>query len=374
MPSGVEKTMSIEIRVPSLGESIVDATIVQWLKKPGDAVDRNEPVVELETDKVNVEIPAEQAGVLESITRNEGDNVEVGELLGMILEGATAEAPSQEESTPAEKPAAEPVQKAAPAEAVAAGSRRAGPEARRIADERSIDLSSVAGTGAGGRVLPQDVLQYQPAAAQQPAASASQSSQTPASSAPTTLPEIGLNGRGDEREERVRLTRRRQTIARRLVEAQQTAAMLTTFNEVDMSAVMDIRARRRDDFEQRHGVRLGYMSFFTKAVVGALKVHPEVNAELDGDELILKNYYDIGIAVGAEEGLVVPVIRDADRKSFAAIESEIRELATKVRDKTLGIEELMGGTFTITNGGIMVRCSRPRSSTRPRSAFWVCIR
>ncbi len=344
--------MSIEIRVPSLGESIVDATIVQWLKKPGEAVDRNEPVVELETDKVNVEIPAEQAGVLESITRNEGDNVEVGELLGMILEGATAEAPSQEESTPAEEPAAEPVQKAAPAEPVAAGSRRAGPEARRIADERSIDLSSVAGTGAGGRVLPQDVLQYQPAASQQPAASASQPSQTPAPSAPAALPEIGLNGRGDEREERVRLSRRRQTIARRLVEAQQTAAMLTTFNEVDMSAVMDIRARRRDDFEQRHGVRLGYMSFFTKAVVGALKAHPEVNAELDGDELILKNYYDIGIAVGAEEGLVVPVVRDADRKSFAEIESEIRELATKVRDKTLGIEELMGGTFTITNGGI----------------------
>ncbi len=339
--------MSIEIRVPSLGESIVDATIVQWLKKPGEAVDRNEPVVELETDKVNVEIPAEQAGVLESISREEGDNVEVGELLGMILEGATAEAPAGEETVEA---AEEPEVEAAEAEPepVAAGRHRAGPEARRLAVERSIDLSSVSGTGPGGRVLPQDVLQYQPPTAQ-PAA-ATQAAQAPAT--PVAPAEIGPNGRGDDREERVRLSRRRQTIARRLVEAQQTAAMLTTFNEVDMTAVMDIRARRRDSFEDRHGVRLGYMSFFTKAVVGGLKSHPEVNAELDGDELILKSYYDIGIAVGAEEGLVVPVVRDADRKSFAEIESEIRELAGKVRDRTLDISELMGGTFTITNGGV----------------------
>ena len=337
--------MSIEIRVPSLGESIVDATIVQWLKKPGEAVERNEPVVELETDKVNVEIPAEQAGVLESISRDEGDNVEVGELLGMILEGAVAEKPEEEEAAePAEAVEAveEEVAEEAPAELAAAASRRAGPEARRIADERSIDLSSVAGSGPGGRVLPQDVLQHQPEAPAQPAI-------PPPSAAPADL---SPNGRGEGREERVRLSRRRQTIARRLVEAQQTAAMLTTFNEVDMSAVMDLRARRRDAFEEHHGVRLGYMSFFTKAVVGALKAYPEVNAELDGDELIMKNYYDIGIAVGAEEGLVVPVIRDADRKSFAQIEREVRELAGKVRDKTLDISELMGGTFTITNGGI----------------------
>lgn len=344
--------MSIEIRVPSLGESIVDATIVQWLKKPGDQVDRNEPVVELETDKVNVEIPAEQAGVLESISREEGDNVEVGELLGVILEGATAEAsPEAEEAKPAKAAAAEPVEETAEAEpeAVAAGGHRAGPEARRLAVERSIDLSNITGSGPGGRVLPQDVLQYQPPS-EQPAAETAPPAQAP--SAPAAPAEIGPNGRGDDREERVRLSRRRQTIARRLVEAQQTAAMLTTFNEVDMTAIMDIRARRRDTFEERHGVRLGYMSFFTKAVVGALKAHPEVNAELDGDELVLKNYYDIGIAVGAEEGLVVPVVRDADRKSFAAIESEIRELAGKVRDRTLDISELMGGTFTITNGGI----------------------
>ena len=341
--------MSIEIRVPSLGESIVDATIVQWLKKPGEAVARNEPVVELETDKVNVEIPAEQAGVLESIAREEGDNVEVGELLGMILAGATAEPSTTEEPAPAVAATAAATQAAQAAlEPVAAGSHRAGPEARRLAGERAIDLSNVAGSGPGGRVLPQDVLQHQAPAAQP--AVAAQPAPTP--TVPAPLPAIGPNGHGDEREERVRLSRRRQTIARRLVEAQQTAAMLTTFNEVDMSAVMDIRARRRDDFEQRHGVRLGYMSFFTKAVVGALKAHPEVNAELDGDELILKHYYDIGIAVGAAEGLVVPVVRAADRKSFAAIEREIRELALKVRDKTLDISELMGGTFTITNGGI----------------------
>jgi len=338
--------MSIEIRVPSLGESIVDATIVQWLKKPGEQVDRNEPVVELETDKVNVEVPAEQAGVLESISRNEGDTVEVGELLGVILEGAAAEAPEAAEG-PAAEPAPQAEAEPAEAEPVAAGARRAGPEARRLAGERSINLDDISGTGPGGRIMPQDVVQFQPPAGEAPAREAA-----PTAPAPSAPAEIGPNGRGDEREERVRLSRRRQTIARRLVEAQQTAAMLTTFNEVDMTAVMDLRARRRDDFEERHGVRLGYMSFFTKAVVGALKAHPEVNGELDGDELVLKHYYDIGIAVGAEEGLVVPVIRDADRKSFAEIEREIRELAGKVRDKTLDISELMGGTFTITNGGI----------------------
>ncbi|MEZ4520772.1 MAG: 2-oxoglutarate dehydrogenase complex dihydrolipoyllysine-residue succinyltransferase [Thermomicrobiales bacterium] len=341
--------MSLEIRVPSLGESIVDATIVQWLKNPGEQVDRNEPLVELETDKVNVEVPAEQAGVLESISREAGETVEVGELLGMILEGAVSEeAPEEEAEQVAESPAPAPPEEAEPA---AAGSRRAGPEARRLAEERSINLDDIAGTGPGGRVMPQDVLQYQPAAVATPEpAPATAAAPPPTPTAPAS--EISPNGHGDDREERVRLSRRRQTIARRLVEAQQSAAMLTTFNEVDMSAVMDLRSRRRDEFEERHGVRLGYMSFFTKAVVGALKAHPEVNAELDGDELILKSYYDIGIAVGAEEGLVVPVVRDADRKSFAEIEREIRELAGKVRDKTLDISDLMGGTFTITNGGI----------------------
>jgi 2-oxoglutarate dehydrogenase E2 component (dihydrolipoamide succinyltransferase) len=347
--------MSLEIRVPSLGESIVDATIVQWLKKPGEQIARNEPVVELETDKVNVEVPAEQAGVLESISRNEGDIVEVGEVLGIITAGAVAEsAPEQEQAQPvaaAPAPARAEAAVAAEAEAVAAGAQRAGPEARRLANERSLNLNDIQGTGPGGRVLPQDVMQYQPsAAAAQPPAPARQA-QPATSPAPAAPVEIGPNGR-DDREERVRLSRRRQTIARRLVEAQQTAAMLTTFNEVDMSAVMELRSRRRDAFEKRHGVRLGYMSFFTKAVVGALKAHPEVNAELDGDDLILKNYYDIGIAVSAEEGLVVPVVRDADRKSFAELERDIRELGIKARDRKLELSELMGGTFTITNGGV----------------------
>jgi 2-oxoglutarate dehydrogenase E2 component (dihydrolipoamide succinyltransferase) len=336
--------MSIEIRVPSLGESIVDATIVQWLKKPGEQIARNEPVVELETDKVNVEVPAEQAGVLESITREAGETVEVGELLGVILEGAAAEAPAGQPAAAAPAAEAAPAQQAAAREPIAAGARRAGPEARRIATERAIDLDEVAGTGPGGRVLPQDVMHYQPTPPATPAAAAP--ALTPAAPAA-----IGPNGRG-EREERVRLSRRRQTIARRLVEAQQTAAMLTTFNEADMSAVMELRARRRDEFEKRHGVRLGFMSFFTKAAVGALKTHPEVNAELDGDDLILKHYYDIGIAIGAEEGLVVPVVRDADRKSFAELEREIRDLGTRARERKLELAELMGGTFTITNGGV----------------------
>lgn len=344
--------MPIEIRVPSLGESIVDATIVQWLKKPGEAVGRNEPVVELETDKVNVEVPAEQAGVLESIERQEGDTVEVGELLGMIAEGAEAEATSAEAEAPAEaaeKPAQEPAAAEPEREQVAAGvgAQRAGPEVRRLAAEHEVDLSKVTGSGPGGRIRPQDVLEHAASAKAKPQPEPA----APAPSTPAEPAQISPNGR-DEREERVRFSRRRQTIARRLVEAQHTAAMLTTFNEVDMTAVMDLRSRRRDEFEERHGVRLGFMSFFTKACVGALKAFPQVNAELDGDELILKHYYDIGIAVGVEEGLVVPVLRDADRKSFAEIEREVRELGQRAQENKLTLDELMGGTFTITNGGV----------------------
>jgi 2-oxoglutarate dehydrogenase E2 component (dihydrolipoamide succinyltransferase) len=231
-------------------------------------------------------------------------------------------------------------------------SGRAGPATRRIATERQVDLGAVAGSGPGGRILPQDVRTpviappaQQPASAPVPPAPQPAIQPTP-QAAPAA---IGLNGRA---EERVRLSRRRQTIAQRLVEAQRTAAMLTTFNEVDMSKVMELRSRRRDEFEKRHGIRLGFMSFFTKACVGALKNYPTVNAELDGDELILKHYYDIGIAVGAEEGLVVPVLRDADRKSFAEIEREVRELGQRAQDNKLTLAELQGGTFTITNGGV----------------------
>jgi 2-oxoglutarate dehydrogenase E2 component (dihydrolipoamide succinyltransferase) len=230
---------------------------------------------------------------------------------------------------------------------------RAGPAARRIANEQQVDLAGVAGSGPGGRILPQDVRTQvitpaQPVATPPPAPATPPSA--PSAPPPTpAAPPVGANGRY---EERVRLSRRRQTIATRLVEAQRTAAMLTTFNEVDMSKVMELRSRRRDEFEKRHGIRLGFMSFFTKACVGALKAYPNVNAELDGDELILKHYYDIGIAVGAEEGLVVPVLRDADRKSFAEIEREVRELGQRAQENKLTLAELQGGTFTITNGGV----------------------
>lgn len=329
--------MALEIRVPTLGESIVDAVIVQWLKQPGDAVSRNEPLVELETDKVNVEVPAEQAGVLESIARQEGDTVEVGELLAIIAEGAVAEAaPAPAAEAPA--PAAEP----APVATAAAGeAQRANPAARKLADERAVDLSTVAGSGPGGRIHPRDVPTSAPAPA--PAAAPAAVAATNGAAAPAAH---------DDREERVRMSRRRQTIASRLIEAQQTAAMLTTFNEVDMTAVMELRSRRRDAFRDRHGVNLGFMSFFTKAVIGALKAFPQVNAEIQGNEIVFKNYYDIGIAVGVEDGLVVPVVRDADRKSFAGIEQEIVDLATRAREGKLTIPELSGGTFTITNGGI----------------------
>jgi len=359
--------MAVEIRVPTLGESIVDAVIVKWLKQPGEQVSRSEPVVELETDKVNVEVPAEQAGVIESHSRNEGDTVAVGELLGVIAAGeataAAAPAPAAAESdaTPAAQAVVEPTTEPVVSGANVAGSdaRRTNPAARKLAEERAVDLAGVSGSGVGGRVVPNDVLRYTPAASAAPLAPAPPAAapQAPATAAasigPSPSPSPSPNGTGrDAREERVRMSRRRQTIAARLVEAQQTAAMLTTFNEVDMTAVMETRKQRRDAFKERHGVNLGFMSFFTKASVGALKAFPRVNAEIDGNEFVLKHYYDIGIAVGADEGLVVPVVRDADRKSFAEIEGEIIELATKARESRLAISELQGGTFTITNGGI----------------------
>ena len=352
--------MAVEIRVPALGESIVDAVIVKWLKQPGDSVARSEPVVELETDKVNVEIPADQAGVIESIARAEGDTVAVGELLGMITagDGAAAVAPAAAAPAPAaattrapDSVAATSASSAAAAPTAEQSAQRAGPASRRLASERSVDLSIVAGSGPGGRVLPDDVLRHASSAA--PAAAAPAAAPVPAAApAPAAAASAPASSGREDREERVRMSRRRQTIAARLVEAQQTAAMLTTFNEVDMSAVMDLRKQRRDKFRERHGVNLGFMSFFTRASVGALKSFPRLNAEIQGNEFVLKHYYDIGMAVGAEEGLVVPVVRDADRKSFAQIEQEIVDLAGKARENRLTLEELSGGTFTITNGGV----------------------
>ncbi|MCC6935200.1 MAG: 2-oxoglutarate dehydrogenase complex dihydrolipoyllysine-residue succinyltransferase [Thermomicrobiales bacterium] len=351
--------MALEIKVPTLGESIVDAVIVKWLKQPGEQVARSEPIVELETDKVNVEVPAEQAGVIESITRNEGDTVEVGEVIGMLSAGAGAPAEAPSPAPAAAPEAAAPTPAAAPAPAPAASedvaddiARRAGPAVRRLAEEYAVDLSAVNGSGPGGRVLPDDIVRHaasasRPAAA--PAAPAPPPAPAPAPAAAAPPPAAPML---DGREERVRMSRRRQTIATRLVEAQQSAAMLTTFNEVDMSAIMQVRKERRDAFKERHGVGLGFMSFFTKASIGALKAFPAVNAEIQGNEIVYKHYYDIGIAVGVEDGLVVPVVRDADKMTFAAIEQEIIDLATKARENKLTIDELQGGTFTITNGGI----------------------
>ncbi|HEX7103467.1 MAG TPA: 2-oxoglutarate dehydrogenase complex dihydrolipoyllysine-residue succinyltransferase [Nitrolancea sp.] len=364
--------MPTEVRVPTLGESVVDAVVGTWLKKEGDQVASGETLVELETDKVNVEVIAQEAGVLEKIMKQEGETVNVGEVIAAINERAapaeTAEQPAVQ-AQPAAAPAAAPAPaaetqvsapEAEPAEV--AGGVRATPGVRRLAAEYDLDLSKIPASGESGRVTREDVLRYalnRPSAETAPVATPTNGATqapippaapaAPAAAQPVPAPLDEALGR---REERVRMTRRRQTIAQRLVEAQHTAAMLTTFNEVDMSAIMDIRKRRRDAFKEQHGVGLGFMSFFTKAVVGALKAFPRVNSELQGAELVLKKYYDIGIAVGAEEGLVVPVVRDADRLSFAAIEQEIVDLATKARDNKLSLDELLGGTFTITNGGI----------------------
>ena len=377
--------MPVEIHVPELGESVAEATVGRWLKSEGEQVKSGEPLVEIETDKINFEVEAEQDGVLENISKGEGEDVGVGEVIGTIAEGdGTAplqpEAEEQEAET-AEKPEADQSEaheeKVAPeaqeteAEQAAFeetdGSRedgevRASPSVRRLAREYDISLAEVSGSGSGGRVTKEDVErlireQYRGGGVQQTEAPERQ---------PEEQPE--RNGQREERtavqeapaaedgraalEERVRMSRRRQTIAARLVEAQQTAAMLTTFNEADMSAVMELRNRRKEEFQERHGVRLGFMSFFTKAAIGALKAFPKVNAELQGDELVLKHYYDIGVAVNTEQGLVVPVVRDADKKGFADIERDIMELGQKARDGKLSIEELQGGTFTITNGGI----------------------
>ena len=324
--------MPVEIRVPALGESLVEATVGRWLRQEGEAVTEGDTVVELETEKVNLDVPAPASGVLTKILQPEGATVKVGQDLGTIDQAtASASAPAEAETEP--KPVS--------------------PVARRMAEEYGVNLNQMTGSGPGGRITRSDVAQ----AVEQRAAPAT--SQPPVSPAPirqlesVPLPTEPVTTAGGARpEERIRLSRRRLTIARRLVEAQQEAALLTTFNEVDMRAVMDLRTRRRDAFQARHGIGLGFMSFFTKAAVAALKAFPRVNSELQGDELILKRYYDMGIAVDTEGGLVVPVVRDADRKSFAEIESAISDLAKRARANELSLEDLRGGTFTITNGGI----------------------
>jgi 2-oxoglutarate dehydrogenase E2 component (dihydrolipoamide succinyltransferase) len=332
--------MSIEIKVPAMGESVTEATVAKWLKNVGDAVKQDEPLVELETDKVNVEVPSPAAGVLDEI-RVQNGTVNVGTVLGAVREGGApakkteakpaapvAEAPKPAPKTEAPKPAptAQPA-KAAPPPL---------PSAARMAEEKSIDTSTVAGTGKRGQVTKGDVISALEAVAQSPRPVATRNEPRET----------------NDREERVAMSRLRRTIAMRLKESQNTAAQLTTFNEVDMSAVMQLRAHHKDDFEKKHSVKLGFMGFFVRACIAALKEIPAVNAEIDGDDIIYKNHYDIGIAVSTDKGLVVPVVRDADAMSLADVERTIAEFAGRARTGKLKIEDLQGGTFTITNGGV----------------------
>jgi 2-oxoglutarate dehydrogenase E2 component (dihydrolipoamide succinyltransferase) len=324
--------MNVDIKVPILGESIVEGTLARWHKKVGDAIAAGEVIADLETDKVNIEVSASAAGVITALHKHEGDTVAVGELIASVDTAATA-------------PIATPAPVATPATPVVTPSTSdapATPVARNVAAETGVDLRTVSGSGPDGRITKDDVIK----------------ASTPASvAAPVVAPAPAaapapVVARGSRREERVKMSRRRQTIATRLVQAQQTAAMLTTFNEVDLTRVMDIRKRKKDSFKEHNGVGLGFMSFFTKATISALKAFPAVNAEIQGDEILYKYYYDIGIAVSTPDGLVVPVLRDANDLSFAGIEKGIESLAKRARDNKLGLADLTGGTFTITNGGV----------------------
>jgi 2-oxoglutarate dehydrogenase E2 component (dihydrolipoamide succinyltransferase) len=344
-----------DIRVPALGESVTEATIGKWFKQPGDPVAVDEPLVELETDKVTIEVPAPAAGVLADIVVKNGETVAVGALLGKIQEGAAGRKssavplgrPDQKTDTAVPINAAEEEPKPRPQpqpESRPAGGAPLAPSVRKLAVETGIDASAVPGSGKDGRVTKGDMLAAIERAAAAP---------TPVA-APAAAVQLRAPSPADDaaREERVKMTRLRQTIARRLKEAQNTAAMLTTFNEADMSAVMQLRGRYKDVFENKHGVKLGFMGFFVRACVQALKEIPAVNAELDGTDIIYKNYYHIGVAVGTEKGLVVPVVRDCDQKSLAQIEKDIADFGRRAREGALKIEEMQGGTFTISNGGI----------------------
>jgi 2-oxoglutarate dehydrogenase E2 component (dihydrolipoamide succinyltransferase) len=344
-----------EIIVPAMGESITEGTISKWIVQVGDSVQQGDLLLELETDKVNLEISSDQDGVITEILFLEGDTVKIGQSVGSIGEAGQAAAPKaapqvtatapEKENVPA--PIIAPAQPAAPAAASSDNSATlASPAARKLAREKGIDLNTVATRDPIGRISPNDIR-----SADNATGAAAQVAPAP-QSAPKAAADKPSSSNSNKPEERKRMSRRRLTIAKRLVEAQQTAAMLTTFNEVDMSAILEIRKRRKDAFKEKHDVGLGFMSFFTKAVVGALKAFPLLNAEINGEDVIIKKYYDIGIAVSAKEGLVVPVLREADRLGFAAIERAIVQLAGKARTNTLELSELQGGTFTITNGGV----------------------
>ncbi|MBW9114415.1 2-oxoglutarate dehydrogenase complex dihydrolipoyllysine-residue succinyltransferase [Rhizobium cauense] len=336
--------MATEIRVPTLGESVSEATVGTWFKKVGDAIKADEPILELETDKVTIEVPAPASGTLSEIVAQAGETVGLGALLGQIAAGAGAAAPAA--AAPAAAPAkvAEPAVAAAAAPVAAASAMPPAPAAAKMLAENNLSADQVDGSGKRGQVLKGDVIAAvakgiaAPAAAAAPAVPA-------AARGPSTVEDAA-------REERVKMTRLRQTIAKRLKDAQNTAAMLTTYNEVDMKAVMDLRAKYKDVFEKKHGVKLGFMGFFTKAITHALKELPAVNAEIDGTDIIYKNFCHIGMAVGTDKGLVVPVIRDADQMSIAEVEKELARLAKAARDGSLSMADMQGGTFTITNGGV----------------------
>jgi 2-oxoglutarate dehydrogenase E2 component (dihydrolipoamide succinyltransferase) len=352
-----------EIRVPTLGESVTEATIGRWFKKAGDAVAVDEPLVELETDKVTIEVPAPSAGTLGDIVAKDGETVAVGALLGQINEGAAGAAaakpapPSAKAAAPAAVAAAAPapIQKTPPTDAPLA------PSVRKISAESGIDAATVPGSGKDGRVTKGDML-----AAIEKAASAPTPINQPAASLQVRAPSPADDA---AREERVKMTRLRQTIARRLKDVQNTAAMLTTFNEVDMSHIMMMRTQYKDVFEKKHGSKLGFMGFFAKACVQALKDIPAVNAEIDGTDIIYKNYYHLGVAVGTDKGLVVPVVRDCDQKSIAEIEKSIADFGRRARDGQLKIDEMQGGTFTITNGGIYGSLMSTPILNAPQSAI-----
>ncbi|HEX4297139.1 MAG TPA: 2-oxoglutarate dehydrogenase complex dihydrolipoyllysine-residue succinyltransferase, partial [Devosia sp.] len=377
--------MATDIRVPALGESVTEATIGQWFKKVGDTVAADEPVVELETDKVTIEVPAPSAGVLAAISANAGDTVNVGALIGAIGEAAAAPAPKPAEAPkPVVAPPAPPKAEAAPAPVRNGnGAMPPAPAAARLMNENGIAPEAVNGSGKRGQVLKEDVLAAMakpaaPVAQQASAASGSAAIERaaavaeapkvmqaapaaapaarpvapPASPAPAPAPRAPVAQADEAREERVRMTRLRATVARRLKDAQNSAAMLTTFNEVDMKPIMDLRGQYKELFEKKHGVKLGFMGFFTLAVVHALKEIPNVNAEIDGDEIVYKNYAHIGVAVGTDRGLVVPVVRDADKLGIAGVEKEINRLGKLARDGALSMADMQGGTFTISNGGV----------------------
>lgn len=337
--------MSTNIVVPELGESIVEATVIRWFKSEGDSVKIGEALLELETEKANFEVAAEKQGVITSILKKEDDDVEVGEVLGVLEEGAVSnasptkpvveEAPEAKQTTQAEQQSTEKIT----------------PVAKNLAEEYKIDTSKIDGTGPSGRITKEDVEKHMQTEIEESEIEASVVE--PVHNAPAVIStQESLFVSRDVREERIKMSRRRRTIARRMLEASQTTAMLTTFNEIDMTAVMELRKRRKEAFKEKYGVSLGLNSFFVKASIGALKAFPAINAEIDGDDMIVKHYYDVGVAIGASEGLVVPVLKNADGMSFAEIEKKIKEFAVKSEENTLSLEDIMGGTFTITNGGV----------------------